>query len=388
MNSLYTAEGVMDKHSLWQRYVPLVRHEALRLQVRLPASVELDDLLQAGGIGLLNAVERYDALQGTAFTTYAVQRIRGAMLDELRSRDWVPRSVRRNAREVAQAIGQLEQELGRNATETEVAERLGVDIADYRQMLLDTNNSQLFSYDEWREEHGDSIELVTDDHQRENPLQQLLDSNLRQRVMEAIETLPEREKLVLTLYYQEELNLKEIGAVLEVGESRVSQLHSQAHCAHCRKLLDRITLVRDGKIVNKIEISRLDTLLDENGWQVEQQSWAALCRFCGDLHCKTQSDFFDIIGFKQFLFEQTEMSPGTVREYVVRLRRLGNNLHEQNISLDQLQDGFLDEILAPWLPTTSTNNYRIALRKYQHYQRQTCTGLVQKSSSLPASDIY
>ena len=221
MNSLYTAEGVMDKHSLWQRYIPLVRHEALRLQVRLPASVELDDLLQAGGIGLLNAVERYDALQGTAFTTYAVQRIRGAMLDELRSRDWVPRSVRRNAREVAQAIGQLEQELGRNATETEVAERLGIDIADYRQMLLDTNNSQLFSYDEWREE-------VTDDHQRENPLQQLLDNNLRQRVMEAIETLPEREKLVLTLYYQEELNLKEIGAVLEVGESRVSQLHSQA----------------------------------------------------------------------------------------------------------------------------------------------------------------
>ncbi|MBE9764337.1 flagella biosynthesis regulatory protein FliZ, partial [Escherichia coli] len=108
--------------------------------------------------------------------------------------------------------------------------------------------------------------------------------------------------------------------------------HSQTHCAHCRKLLDRITLVRDGKIVNKIEISRLDMLLDENGWQVEQQSWAALCRFCGDLHCKTQSDFFDIIGFKQFLFEQTEMSPGTVREYVVRLRRLGNHLHEQNIS--------------------------------------------------------
>lgn len=129
---------------------------------------------------------------------------------------------------MAQAIGQLEQELGRNATETEVAERLGIDIADYRQMLLDTNNSQLFSYDEWREEHGDSIELVTDDHQRENPLQQLLDSNLRQRVMEAIETLPEREKLVLTLYYREELNLKEIGAVLEVGESRVSQLHSRA----------------------------------------------------------------------------------------------------------------------------------------------------------------
>ena len=225
---LYTAEGVMDKHSLWQRYVPLVRHEALRLQVRLPASVELDDLLQAGGIGLLNAVDRYDALQGTAFTTYAVQRIRGAMLDELRSRDWVPRSVRRNAREVAHAMGQLEQELGRNATETEVAERLGIAVEEYRQMLLDTNNSQLFSYDEWREEHGDSIELVTDEHQQENPLHHLMEGNLRQRVMEAIEALPEREQLVLTLYYQEELNLKEIGAVLEVGESRVSQLHSQA----------------------------------------------------------------------------------------------------------------------------------------------------------------
>ncbi|HDT5867011.1 RNA polymerase sigma factor FliA [Enterobacter roggenkampii] len=228
MNSLYTAEGVMDKHSLWQRYVPLVRHEALRLQVRLPASVELDDLLQAGGIGLLNAVDRYDALQGTAFTTYAVQCIRGAMLDELRSRDWVPRSVRRNAREVAHAMGQLEQELGRNATETEVADRLGIAVEEYRQMLLDTNNSQLFSYDEWREEHGDSIELVTDEHQQENPLHHLMEGNLRQRVMEAIEALPEREQLVLTLYYQEELNLKEIGAVLEVGESRVSQLHSQA----------------------------------------------------------------------------------------------------------------------------------------------------------------
>jgi len=145
VNDFYTAEGVMDKHSLWQRYVPLVRHEALRLQVRLPASVELDDLLQAGGIGLLNAVERYDALQGTAFTTYAVQRIRGAMLDELRSRDWAPRSVRRNAREVAGAMHQVEQTLGRAATEQEVAERLNVSLEEYRQILLDTNNSQLFS---------------------------------------------------------------------------------------------------------------------------------------------------------------------------------------------------------------------------------------------------
>ncbi|CBJ81122.1 sigma F (sigma 28) factor of RNA polymerase,transcription of late flagellar genes (class 3a and 3b operons) [Xenorhabdus bovienii str. Jollieti] len=228
MSDLYTAEGVMDKNSLWKRYVPLVRHEALRLQVRLPASVELDDLLQAGGIGLLNAVERFDSLQGTAFTTYAVQRIRGAMLDELRSRDWAPRSVRRNAREVTQTIRKLEQELGRPASEQEVAKELKINLIEYRQILLDTNNSQLFSYDEWHEIHGESCEPVIEDEHETNPLQQLLEGDLRQRVIDVIESLPEREKMVLTLYYQEELNLKEIGAVLNVGESRVSQLHSQA----------------------------------------------------------------------------------------------------------------------------------------------------------------
>nr|WP_269468817.1 RNA polymerase sigma factor FliA [Photorhabdus akhurstii] len=225
---MYTAEGVMDKNSLWKRYVPLVRHEALRLQVRLPACVELDDLLQAGGIGLLNAVERFDSLQGTAFTTYAVQRIRGAMLDELRSRDWAPRSVRRNAREVTQIIRKLEQDLGRPASEQEVAKELKIDLVEYRQILLDTNNSQLFSYDEWHEIHGESCEPVIEEGHETNPLQQLLESDIRQRVIEAIDSLPEREKMVLTLYYQEELNLKEIGAVLEVGESRISQLHSQA----------------------------------------------------------------------------------------------------------------------------------------------------------------
>ncbi|PHM73796.1 RNA polymerase sigma factor FliA [Xenorhabdus kozodoii] len=228
MSDLYTAEGVMDKNSLWKRYVPLVRHEALRLQVRLPASVELDDLLQAGGIGLLNAVDRFDSMQGTAFTTYAVQRIRGAMLDELRSRDWAPRSVRRNAREVTQTIRKLEQELGRPASEQEVAKELKINLIEYRQILLDTNNSQLFSYDEWHEIHGESCEPVIEEEHEANPLQQLLEGDLRQRVIDVIESLPEREKMVLTLYYQEELNLKEIGAVLDVGESRVSQLHSQA----------------------------------------------------------------------------------------------------------------------------------------------------------------
>jgi len=164
--------------------------------------------------------------------------------------------------------------------------------------------------------------------------------------------------------------------------------HSQTHCAHCHKLLDRITLVRRGEIVNKIAISRLDTLLDEAAWQQEQQEWVALCRFCGDLHCKEQSDFFDIIGFKQYLFEQTDMSHGTVREYVVRLRRLGNHLTQNNVSHDHLEEGFLDEVLEPWLPATSTNNYRIALRKYAQFKSQSHFISAQKIACQATSDIY
>lgn len=164
--------------------------------------------------------------------------------------------------------------------------------------------------------------------------------------------------------------------------------HSQTHCTHCRKLLDRITLVRSGEIVNKLAISRLDMLVDEQTWLEQRSEWAALCRFCGDLHCKEQSDFFNIIGFKQYLFEHTEMSPGTVREYVVRLRRLGEHLEKQDISRTLMQDGAPDDVLAPWLPSTSTNNYRIALRKYTQFLRQP-TPTPGQSLAYPAtSDIY
>ncbi|HGJ5859070.1 MAG TPA: RNA polymerase sigma factor FliA [Arsenophonus nasoniae] len=228
MNDLYTQDGVIEKDVLWERYIPLVRHEALKLQVRLPASVELDDLVQAGGIGLLDALERFDASQGTAFTTYAVQRVRGAMLDELRARDWVPRSVRRQAREATKVIQQLEQALGRPATEQEIADKLHIGLLEYQQLLQDTNNSQLCSYDEWHEVHGESCEPIIEVDDERNPLQTLIATDIRKNIIKAIECLPEREKMVLTLYYQEDLNLKEIGAVLNVGESRVSQLHSQA----------------------------------------------------------------------------------------------------------------------------------------------------------------
>lgn len=164
--------------------------------------------------------------------------------------------------------------------------------------------------------------------------------------------------------------------------------HSQTHCTHCHKQLDRVTLVRRGEIVNKLAIARLDMLLDEDAWLLQRGEWAALCRFCGDLHCKTQSDFFDIIGFKQFLFEQTEMSPGTVREYVVRLRRLGEHLVKNNIPQTLLHNGAPDEILLPWLPMTTTNNYRIALRKYTQFVNQTGSSTDRNLAYSAASDIY
>ena len=142
--------------------------------------------------------------------------------------------------------------------------------------------------------------------------------------------------------------------------------HGQSRCAHCEKILDRMTLVRDGDIVNKIAISRLDTPIDDEQWQQERDRWMALCRFCGDLHCRARSGPFDIVGFKQYLFECTEMSSGTVREYVVRLRRLGERLTKDSIQ-PTLNAGEPDLGLAPWLPATGANNYRIALRKYAQY---------------------
>ncbi|WP_241610038.1 RNA polymerase sigma factor FliA [Rosenbergiella epipactidis] len=228
MECLYNQEGLQSEAIDWPRYLQLVRHEALRLQVRLPASVDLDDLIQAGAMGLMNAISRYDAQQGTAFTTYAAQRIRGAMLDELRNLDWAPRRVRRDARNVAAAIAKIEQQSGCHATEAEIVSALNISREEYRTILMETNNSQLFSLDTLYEDHSDAADhlfIATDD---QNPLEALVDQDLRQQIIAAIGQLPEREQQVLSLYYQDELNLKEIGAVLGVGESRVSQIHSQA----------------------------------------------------------------------------------------------------------------------------------------------------------------
>src|SRR5690554_3469894 len=222
---MYTVKGKIDHDGLIEQYLPIVRRQALSLQVKLPASIELDDLIQAGVVGLLDAFGRFDANAGASFATFASQRIRGAMIDELRSRDWLPRSVRRSGRELESTLRRLEQELGRPPEEREVAAALDMSLAEYQQLLLDTNNGLVLSYDDVL---TDNPNLETSDDETPAPEAQVSNDQLKQLLMAAIDALPEREKLVMTLYYQEELNLKEIGAVLDVTESRVSQLHSQA----------------------------------------------------------------------------------------------------------------------------------------------------------------
>ncbi|MCC5882597.1 MAG: RNA polymerase sigma factor FliA [Halomonas sp.] len=222
---MYTARGKIEQSDLLEEYLPLVRRQALSMQVRLPASIELDDLIQAGTVGLLEAMGRFDANQGASFATFASQRIRGAMLDELRSRDWLPRSVRRNARAVDEAVRRLEQQLGRPAEENEIAAELEMGLEEYRQLLNDTNSGHLLPFEVLVSE---GVEPGIEDATIDTPYRMLIDAEKRQQLVEGIEALPEREKLLMALYYQEELNLKEIGVVLGVTESRVCQLHSQA----------------------------------------------------------------------------------------------------------------------------------------------------------------
>ncbi|TLM79953.1 RNA polymerase sigma factor FliA [Microbulbifer harenosus] len=233
---MYTAQGTINRDVLLEEHLPAVRRQALSLQVRLPSGVDLDDLIQAGTLGLLDALRRFDPNAGATFSTFANQRIRGAMIDELRTRDWVPRSVRRSARLLEETLRRLEQQLGRPAEEREIAVQMGISLAEYHQLLHDTNNGNLLPFEEIVAETG---EPEAGANAPPSPFAALLDQEQRANLVEAIEMLPEREKLVMALYYQEELNLKEIGAVLGVTESRVSQLHSQAVKRLRARLLDR-----------------------------------------------------------------------------------------------------------------------------------------------------
>ncbi len=226
---MYTAKGKTNKDILLEQHLPLVKKLAFHMKAKLPPSVEVDDLVQAGMIGLLDAIGRYEENHGAQFETYAVLRIRGAMLDELRNSDWLPRSMRQNMRNIEVAMSTLQQRLGHPPTESEVAKMLKMTLPEYQEMLGDGGGHQLLYYEDFHDsENSDSF---LDRHfvdENSDPLNSLLEGDFRQAVINAIDALPEREKLLMGLYYEQELNLKEIGAVMGVSESRVSQLHTQA----------------------------------------------------------------------------------------------------------------------------------------------------------------
>lgn len=226
---MYTATGTLDRDDCIARYAPLVRRIANHMIARLPASVQLGDLMQAGMMGLMDATTRYQEEQGVQFEAYASQRIRGAILDELRANDWLPRGVRKSQRQVESALARLEHKLGRAPRESEIAAELGVSLEDYQDMLVEIQGHQLVHYEDFGAdgEGSNFLERMAPPGS-EDPLASLTDHRFRQALVKAIENLPEREKLVMGMYYEQDLNLKEIAGVLGVTESRICQLHSQA----------------------------------------------------------------------------------------------------------------------------------------------------------------
>lgn len=228
MDGIYTSGGIEDKTALWVKYKHIARQEALRLHKRLPASVELDDLIQAASLGFLSAIDSFDPKKGVTLSAYLSQKIRWSLMDELRERDWVPRRVRKDAREMTAMIQQIEQEKGGEATEADIAERMDVTVQELQQMLADTNSSQVYSLDELQEQFADAYERVDEEHELLNPLNQAMQDNLIGKIGAHISMIPEREQRILQLYYQQDLNMKEIGLVFGLTETRVSQLHSLA----------------------------------------------------------------------------------------------------------------------------------------------------------------
>lgn len=223
---MYSAARQLDSERLVEEHLGLVKRIACHLLGRLPANVQLEDLVQAGTIGLLEAARHFDASQGASFETYAGIRVRGAMLDEVRRNDWTPRSVHRNARRVSAAIKAVENATGREAQPREIAAALEVDIDEYHAMARDTVSARLFSLSELAEDDGSFEERLPGDEI--GPAGEFDRAAFGRDLAAAIGTLPEREQLVMSLYYEQDMNLREIGAVLGVTESRVCQLHGQA----------------------------------------------------------------------------------------------------------------------------------------------------------------
>lgn len=217
--------------------IALVKRIAHHLAARLPSTIDIDDLMQAGMIGLLEASRNFDPTRGASFDTYAGIRIRGSMLDEVRRNDWTPRSVHQKSRQVSEAMRAIEYEKGRAAEPKEIARRLGISLEDYHAIVRDTAGCRLFSLEETEGEFGRAADVPVSD--TATPDQALAKSQFRTNLTSAIGRLPDREQLVLSLYYEQELNLKEIGEVLGVSESRVCQIHGQA-MARLRGLVDAL----------------------------------------------------------------------------------------------------------------------------------------------------
>jgi RNA polymerase sigma factor for flagellar operon FliA len=220
--------GLADQNQdeLVRKQAPLVKRIAYHLMSRLPPTVQVDDLVQSGMIGLLEASRNYDASQGASFETYAGIRIRGAMLDEIRKGDWAPRSLHRKVREISRVVAEIEAETGRDARDGEVAARLNMDLDAYYQTLQDATSHKVFSF----EDLPSKDDIISEGlYERiPEPSENVEKEKFKNALAQAIASLPERERLVMSLYYREELNLRETGEVMGVSESRVCQIHSQA----------------------------------------------------------------------------------------------------------------------------------------------------------------
>ena len=227
---MYTAKGQLDRNAMIRQYQPLVRRLAHHMMAKLPANVQVDDLIQVGLIGLSDALSRYEAGQGAQFETFATQRIRGAMLDELRENDWMSRGSRKSQKDIEQALHRLEHRLGRTPLESEIATEMGMSLTDYQSLLGKVRGTQLVYLEDMGRSHDDDDSFL-DRHMADSdadPLNLLGDQRLREALVAAIKLLPEREQLIMSMYYEQDMNLKEIALVMNVTESRVCQLHSQS----------------------------------------------------------------------------------------------------------------------------------------------------------------
>ena len=227
---MYTVKGQLDRSALIKQYQPLVRKLAHYMMAKLPPSVEVDDLIQVGLIGLADALSRYEVSQGVQFETFATQRIRGAMLDELRGSDWMSRGSRKSQKDIESTIRRLEHRLGRSPIESEIATEMGLPLSDYQSLLGKVRGTQLVYLEDMARNNEDDDNFL-DHHVADSdadPLNMLRDQRLRESLVAAIKGLPEREQYIMSMYYEQDMNLKEIAAVLDVTESRICQLHSQS----------------------------------------------------------------------------------------------------------------------------------------------------------------